>query len=102
MNESTGKTWVALVSGLSVGAQEAPADLKAELLVEWLIGESGGPAVCPLCGIKNNLTHDSQDQLDGARIARLILAGNSLTMPVRGEDDKNPVCLGSIHPILSS
>ena len=39
------KTWVALVSGLSVGAQEAPADLKAELLVEWLTGESGGPAV---------------------------------------------------------
>jgi DNA polymerase delta subunit 2 len=28
-----------------VGAQEAPADLKAQLLVEWLTGESGGPAV---------------------------------------------------------
>ncbi|KAK8870000.1 hypothetical protein IAR55_000570 [Kwoniella newhampshirensis] len=66
------KTWVALVSGLSVGAQEAPADLKAELLVEWLIGEGGGPL----------------DQLDGGRIARLVLAGNSLTTPVRGEDDK--------------
>ncbi|CAD6578096.1 MAG: hypothetical protein TREMPRED_002110 [Tremellales sp. Tagirdzhanova-0007] len=74
MNNSVSrKTWVALVSGLSVGAQEAPTDLKAELLVEWLMGESGGP-----------------DQLDGARIARLILAGNSLTMPVRGEDDKKP------------
>ena len=43
----SGKTWVALASGLSVGAQEAPADLKAELLVEWLIGESGGPTVRP-------------------------------------------------------
>ncbi|WVQ70346.1 uncharacterized protein L199_008573 [Kwoniella botswanensis] len=66
------KTWVALVSGLSVGAQEAPADLKCELLVEWLTGEGGGIS----------------DQLDGVRIARLILAGNSLTTPVRGEDDK--------------
>ncbi|WVQ78160.1 hypothetical protein IAT38_000241 [Cryptococcus sp. DSM 104549] len=69
---SSEKTWVALASGLSVGAQEAPADLKAELLVEWLMGESGGPA----------------DQLDGGRIARLVLAGNSLTLPVKGEDDK--------------
>ncbi|WWC69696.1 uncharacterized protein I206_103639 [Kwoniella pini CBS 10737] len=66
------KTWVALVSGLSVGAQEAPADLKCELLVEWLTGEGGGIS----------------DQFDGGRIARLILAGNSLTTPVRGEDDK--------------
>nr|XP_019043001.1 DNA polymerase delta subunit 2 [Kwoniella bestiolae CBS 10118]OCF21931.1 DNA polymerase delta subunit 2 [Kwoniella bestiolae CBS 10118] len=71
-NESDEKTWVALVSGLSVGAQEAPADLKCELLVEWLTGEGGGIS----------------DQLDGGRIARLILAGNSLTTPVRGEDDK--------------
>ncbi|WRT66895.1 uncharacterized protein IL334_003859 [Kwoniella shivajii] len=66
------KTWVALVSGLSVGAQEAPADLKCELLVEWLTGEGGGVL----------------DQLDGGRVARLILVGNSLTTPVRGEDDK--------------
>ena len=35
------KTWVALVSGLSVGSQEAPADLKAQLLVDWLVGENG-------------------------------------------------------------
>ena len=48
MNNSVSrKTWVALVSGLSVGAQEAPTDLKAELLVEWLMGESGGPVVRP-------------------------------------------------------
>ncbi|KAK4687131.1 DNA polymerase delta subunit 2, partial [Tremellales sp. Uapishka_1] len=68
------KTWVALVSGLSVGAQEAPLDLKNQLLVEWLMGEEGGLS----------------DQLEGARIARLILAGNSLTTPIRGEDDKKP------------
>jgi len=25
-----------------MGAQEAPADLKAEMMVEWLTGEAGG------------------------------------------------------------
>ena len=42
------KTWVAVVSGLNVGAQEAPADLKAQLLIEWLMGEGGGLDVCRL------------------------------------------------------
>jgi hypothetical protein len=37
------------------------------------------------------LRTDKQDQLQGARIARLVLAGNTLTTPVRGEDDKKPV-----------
>lgn len=44
MAESNGhssKTWVAMASGLSMGAQEAPADVKAEMLVEWLTGEAG-------------------------------------------------------------
>lgn len=48
--ETEEKTWVALVSGLSVGAQEAPADLKAQLLVEWLTGEDGGQEVGSHCG----------------------------------------------------
>ena len=39
------KTWVAVVSGLSVGSEEAPADVKTEMLVEWLTGESGGASV---------------------------------------------------------
>nr|WRH23603.1 DNA polymerase delta subunit 2 [Naematelia aurantialba] len=73
-NGSSEHTWVALASGLSVGAQEAPADLKAQLLVEWLTGESGGIS----------------DQQDSSRVTRLILAGNSLTTPIRGEDDKQP------------
>lgn len=47
-NSSEEKTWVALVSGLSVGAQEAPADLKVQLLVEWLVGESGDVSVSTL------------------------------------------------------
>ncbi|ORX39674.1 DNA polymerase alpha/epsilon subunit B-domain-containing protein [Kockovaella imperatae] len=68
------ETWIAIVSGLSVGSQEAPADLKSQLLVEWLLGEDGGPL----------------DGEAGDRIARLILAGNSLSQPIRGEDDKKP------------
>ena len=44
----SGKTWVAMASGLSMGAQEAPADLKAEMMVEWLTGEAGGLEVCHL------------------------------------------------------
>ena len=42
----SGKTWVAMASGLLMGAQEAPADLKAEMMVEWLTGEAGGLEVC--------------------------------------------------------
>lgn len=43
------KTWVALASGLSVGSQEAPADLKVQLLAEWLMGENGATAVGHTC-----------------------------------------------------
>lgn len=39
------KTWVALVSGLSVGNETSAPDLKSELLVEWLMGENGGAQV---------------------------------------------------------
>lgn len=47
--EASGKTWVAMASGLSMGAQEAPADVKAEMLVEWLTGEAGGLHVSYSC-----------------------------------------------------
>lgn len=65
------KTWVACVSGLSIGTESTIPDLKAQLLVEWLMGEDGGP----------------QDQLEGARVARVVFAGNSLAAPVK-EDRK--------------
>lgn len=35
------KTWVAMVSGLSVGGDTAELDFKAQLLIEWLMGEGG-------------------------------------------------------------
>ena len=87
------ETWVAIASGFSVGAQEAPADLKCQLLVEWLMGEDGGPLVrnAPSLFLRNQLTKPHQDGESGDRIARLILAGNSLSQPIRGENDKKPV-----------
>lgn len=45
--DESSKTWVAMVSGLSMGAQEAPADVKAAMLAEWLTGEAGGVGVNP-------------------------------------------------------
>ncbi|RXK39940.1 DNA polymerase delta subunit 2 [Tremella mesenterica] len=81
------KTWVAIVSGLCVGAEEAPADLKVQLLLEWLTGECGG----------------LRDLEDGSRIARLILAGNTLAQPVKGRDDQKPKRFNnSTKPIYSS
>ena len=53
--------WVALVSGLEVGAPR-PCDAQIQMLVEFLTGELG----------------DSEDQLTSSRISRLIIAGNSI------------------------
>ncbi|TFK90949.1 hypothetical protein K466DRAFT_542531 [Polyporus arcularius HHB13444] len=53
--------WVALVSGLEVGAANA-AEGQVQLLAEYLAGEVGGLS----------------DQSQSARISRLIIAGNSL------------------------
>ena len=49
----------------------------------------GGERWC--IGEWNDGFTDEKEQIDGSRIARLILAGNSLTVPIRGEDDKKPV-----------
>ncbi|KZT59168.1 hypothetical protein CALCODRAFT_493962 [Calocera cornea HHB12733] len=62
--------WVALTSGLDIGGSAAPSDMRIELLVELLTSELGG--------------NDSQSET--ARISRLILAGNSLTPPIRQEE----------------
>jgi DNA polymerase delta subunit 2 len=59
------------------------------MMVEWLTGEAGGLEVRD--SSSERLGTDSQDQLEGGRIARLILAGNTLTMPIKGEDDHKPV-----------
>ncbi|KAI0713216.1 DNA polymerase alpha/epsilon subunit B-domain-containing protein [Earliella scabrosa] len=53
--------WIALVSGLEVGAANA-AEGQIQMLAEYLAGEVGG----------------LDDQSQSARISRLIIAGNSL------------------------
>ncbi|KZT65450.1 hypothetical protein DAEQUDRAFT_759330 [Daedalea quercina L-15889] len=66
--------WVALVSGLEIGAP-SPADAQIQMLVEYLTGEAGGP----------------DDQAICSRISRLIIAGNSLSQAVStgtNEDEK--------------
>ena len=38
-------TYVAIVSGLEMGINDAPADFRTGLLVEWLLGECGSEDV---------------------------------------------------------
>ncbi|KAI0646842.1 DNA polymerase alpha/epsilon subunit B-domain-containing protein [Trametes meyenii] len=60
---SSSDEWVALVSGLDVGAAN-PADGQLQILAEYLAAEAGG----------------SDEQSQAAHITRLVIAGNSLNM----------------------
>ncbi len=53
--------WIGVVSGLNVSAS-SPPDAQIQMLVEYLVGEQGGP----------------EDQAATSRISRLIIAGNSM------------------------
>lgn len=72
--------WIALVSGLQVGAL-SPADAQIELLTEFLTGELGGQS----------------DQASSSQISRVIIAGNSLAAVVNTvgsvteEEERKPV-----------
>ncbi|BGP28569.1 DNA polymerase delta small subunit Cdc1 [Rhodotorula toruloides] len=57
--------WVALASGMEMGTASEVADVRSELLSEWLLGEAG----------------DDEDQDEAVKVTRLILAGNSLAQP---------------------
>ena len=52
--DENGGSWVALISGLSVGGDEASEDIRIQMCVEWLTGEMGSEKVCvmkrDLCG----------------------------------------------------
>lgn len=89
-DESAPGEWIAFVSGLDIGADVDPsnseqddmAEMRLQLLVEFLTSETGGP--------------DSQDA--SARISRLVIAGNSLVAPNRTlEDTKNSVHILPIY-----
>ncbi|KAL7004740.1 DNA polymerase delta small subunit Cdc1 [Cystobasidiomycetes sp. EMM_F5] len=59
--------YVALISGLELGINDAAADFRVGLLAEWLLGESG-----------------SEEEIQQARqVTRVILAGNSMCQPNR-------------------
>ncbi|KDN45749.1 hypothetical protein K437DRAFT_246969 [Tilletiaria anomala UBC 951] len=82
--------WIALVSGLEVGADEQVAgepdadangegtslrpdsELRLLMLSEWLSGQLG----------------EDEDRKESRNIVSLILAGNSLAEPVRSDDEK--------------
>lgn len=86
VTDSTGAAssdeWIALVSGLEVGAP-SPTDSELELLTEFLTSELGGLS----------------EQATASQISRLIIAGNSLapavgTLSSVNEDvDKKAVCI---------
>ncbi|GAA5997293.1 DNA-directed DNA polymerase delta subunit POL31 [Rhodotorula paludigena] len=57
--------WVAIASGVEMGTANDVADVRAEMLAEWLLGESG----------------EDEDRDEAAQVTRLILAGNSLSQP---------------------
>ncbi|TFY54896.1 hypothetical protein EVJ58_g8586 [Rhodofomes roseus] len=65
LGEEHDDEWVALVSGLEIGAP-SPADAQIQMLVEYLTGEAGGP----------------DDQATCSRISRLVIAGNSFSQAV--------------------
>ncbi|EKM55715.1 uncharacterized protein PHACADRAFT_173871 [Phanerochaete carnosa HHB-10118-sp] len=87
--ESNSDEWIAVVSGLDVGALDPP-DAQLQMLSEYLTGEA--------CG--------SDEQSGAARISRLIIAGNSLAPVVveTQEPEKKPrrgqeVPTFSTHPL---
>lgn len=73
MDVDSNNEWIACVSGLNIGSPSAAADLKINLLVEYLLGELG----------------DSSDQKNASSISRVIIAGNSFA-PMKEEDPDDP------------
>ncbi|GAA5914516.1 hypothetical protein JCM5296_003057 [Sporobolomyces johnsonii] len=78
--------WVALASGLEMGNASQVADLRTELLAEWLLGEAGG----------------AEDVDEAVKVTRLILAGNSLAQPDLTVDDSKKKRYGYDSSIYSS
>ncbi|PCH38349.1 hypothetical protein WOLCODRAFT_149286 [Wolfiporia cocos MD-104 SS10] len=82
--EAPQEEWIALVSGLDVGAPSS-GDAQIQMLVEYLTGEAG----------------DASDQAGAARISRLVIAGSSLSASAMSngndEDDDNKDKKSSFH-----
>lgn len=78
---------VAIVSGLGISGDEAES-LSLDLLMEFLLGEAGGPT----------------EQQEACRISRLIIAGNSLveSAPLPSSDDLSGKKIGKKYGYDSS
>lgn len=81
--------WIAFVSGLNIGSPSTPSDLRINLLVEYLLGETG----------------DDEDRKNASRISRLVIAGDSFA-PISYEDpdaaaDEKLTVPGEIAPITT-
>lgn len=89
MEVDTSDEWIAFVSGLNVGPPSAPSDLRINLLVEYLLGETG----------------DEGDQRHASRISRLVIAGDSFA-PISYDDpdtavDAKMTVPGEIAPVTT-
>ncbi|KAG8808743.1 hypothetical protein FRC17_003801 [Serendipita sp. 399] len=66
--------WIAMVSGLNVGHPSAVSDLRINMLVEYLLGETG----------------DASDQEMASKVSRVIFAGDSFA-PINYNDHDGSV-----------
>ncbi|EGO26573.1 hypothetical protein SERLADRAFT_414551 [Serpula lacrymans var. lacrymans S7.9] len=64
--------YIGIVSGLQIGSP-SPIDAQIQMLVEFLVGEAGGP----------------EDRKIAAQVSCLVIAGNSLAIPISKETDKD-------------
>jgi DNA polymerase delta subunit 2 len=93
VSKHTGGNWVAFISGLGISSSDVQPgmddalEIRLQLLVEYLKGETGGP----------------QDQSFSAQCSALIVLGNSLDIPRKSQDDlKNSVSAYSVPCIWST
>jgi DNA polymerase delta subunit 2 len=66
--------WIAFVSGLSIGPPTASSDLRINMLIEYLLAETGS----------------SNEQQNASAISRLVIVGNSFA-PINYEEVEDPL-----------
>ncbi|KAG8787350.1 hypothetical protein FRC20_011724 [Serendipita sp. 405] len=86
--DDTGE-WIALISGLNIGPPSAASDLRINMFVEYLLGETG----------------DASDQEIASKISRVIISGDSFAPISYSDHDglvEEPVTVpGEIAPVTA-
>lgn len=88
MDVDNANEWIALVSGLNVGLPSAAADLRVNLLVEYLLSEAG----------------QQSDQRDSSTITRVVIAGNSFAPVSLSEEvakEETVTVPGEVAPVAA-